>query len=539
MKKNFFSITGKLLLALMAVVAGGAAMAVNVMAPGADGEDPNADTPLEGAREADPVGIEQPAHAATASALEDADLVEDKVNDYVTKYHAHLYPMHTDFLREAQQIKVSTPTPTDYEVGEAIIDLTTMDESVGNLTESDGVFTPVTSKQGAIVLSLHGSDKELFIPCATVLVDNVSGFDENNNEDGSPLMLYVDSVDANGVHVIAVNGYEYQGQMYTPSIPESSNIHLMATALSESEVEVEPSNMYPEPKQFFLQRKGCAMTYTKLFEEIQKKAAWNVQDIKNHVLDKFRRECTYTMLAGAKGKKRKKNSRTGVEYIYFQEGVLRQIRTGYQIDPDAPLTLADLIGITKMVFGEFATTNEMDAYCGSDFIEKLLNIDLGDHREVSMSTTKVMEVDVTTFKSTFGTLNFKHEYGLNKISGMRNSCVIFSMKDAKRLFLSKGDTYKIDHSKGEGGEVRDAKSEYYIQNDCLALRGFNSMLVGPNVSIMGFSNIEKTVSKVDTLPSSGTANTIYYLPADKDGKSAGLYVWEDSAWVPYTGEING
>ena len=538
MKKKTFEMIGKLMLAVLAVVSGGAAMAVEVMAPGTDGGDPNANTPLEGAREANPVGIEQPAHAATASALEDAELVESKVNDYVTKYHSHLYPMHTDFLREAQQIKVSTPTPTDYEVGEAIIDLVTMDESVGNLTESDGTFTPNTGKSGAILLSVHGSDKELFIPTATVLVDNVSGFDENNKEDGSPLVLYVESVDSDGVRVIAVNGYEYQGQMYTPSIPEGSSIHLMATALSESEVEVEPSSMYPEPKQFFLQRKGCAMTYTKLFEEIEKKAAWNVQDIKNHVLDKFRRECTYTMLAGAKGKKRKKNGRTGVEYVYFQEGVLRQIRTGYQIDPDAPLTLADLIGITKMVFGEFATTNEMDAYCGSDFIEKLLNIDLGDHREVSMSTTKVMEVDVTTFKSTFGTLRFKHEYGLNKI-GMRSSCVIFSMKDAKRLYLTKGDTYKIDHSKGEGGEVRDAKSEYYIQNDCLALRGFNSMLVGPDVSIMGFSNIEKTVTKVDSLGASGNANTIYYLPTDSGDHTAGLYVWENGEWAPYKGEING
>lgn len=538
MKKKIFEMIGKLMLAVLAVVSGGAAMAVEVMAPGTDGADPNAGTALEGAREADPVGIEQPAHAATASALEDAELIESKVNDYVTKYHSHLYPMHTDFLREAQQIKVSTPTPTDYEVGEAIIDLVTMDESAGNLTENDGAFTPNTGKSGAILLSVHGSDKELFIPTATVLVDNVSGFDENNKEDGSPLVLYVESVDSDGVRVIAVNGYEHQGQMYTPSIPEGSSIHLMATALSESEVEVEPSSMYPEPKQFYLQRKGCAMTYTKLFEEIEKKAAWNVQDIKNHVLDKFRRECTYTMLAGAKGKKRKKNGRTGVEYVYFQEGVLRQIRTGYQIDPDAPLTLADLIGITKMVFGEFATTNEMDAYCGSDFIEKLLNIDLGDHREVSMSTTKVMEVDVTTFKSTFGTLRFKHEYGLNKI-GMRSSCIIFSMKDGKRLYLTKGDTYKIDHSKGEGGEVRDAKSEYYIQNDCLALRGFNSMLVGPDVSIMGFSNIEKTVTKVDSLGASGNANTIYYLPVDSGDYTAGLYVWENSEWTPYKGEING
>lgn len=538
MKKKTFELLSKLMLFVLAVVCGGAAMAVEVMKPGTDGADPNENTPLENAREANPVGIEQPAHAATASALEDANLVESKVNNYVTKYHSHLYPMHTDFLREAQQIKVSTPTPTDYEVGEAIIDLVTMDESVGNLTESDGTFTPNTGKQGAILLSVPGSDKELFIPAATVLVDNVSGFDENNNEDGSPLVLYVESVDSDGVRVIAVNGYEHQGQMYTPSIPEGSSIHLMATALSESEVEVEPSSMYPEPKQFYLQRKACAMTYTKLFEEIEKQAAWNVQDIKNHVLDKFRRECTYTMLAGAKGKKRKKNSRTGVEYVYFQEGVLRQIRTGYQIDPNAPLTLADLIGITKMVFGEFATTNEMDAYCGSDFIEKLLNIDLGDHREVTMSTTKVMEVDVTTFKSTFGTLKFKHEYGLNKI-GMRSSCVIFSMKDAKRLYLTKGDTYKIDHSKGEGGEVRDATSEYYIQNDCLALRGFNSMLVGPDVSIMGFSNIEKTVSKVDTLGASGNANTIYYLPADSGDFTAGLYVWENSEWTPYKGEING
>ena len=53
------------MLFVLALVSGGAAMAVEIMNPGTDGADPNAGTPLEGAIHADPTGIEVPGGANT------------------------------------------------------------------------------------------------------------------------------------------------------------------------------------------------------------------------------------------------------------------------------------------------------------------------------------------------------------------------------------------------------------------------------------------------------------------------------------------
>lgn len=530
-KKNLFELMSKLMLFVLAVVCGGAAMAVEVMSPGTDGKDPNANTPLENAIEANPSGVEVPGGVASGSAMQELDQVINEVEDYVAKFKSHKYPMHHDFLKLARQVKVDTKEPVDFEIGEGILDFVTKDDSTGNI---GGEAAPIE-------LKLYSSDKKLFVAGSTVLVDEVSGYEdkEGGAEDGSPLVLYVTSVseDQTKVMVEALNGKIVNGQTFTPSIPAGSTLHIMAPAMSESEVEIAPDAAYPDERKCYLQKKVCAITYTELFERIKKQSKWNVQELKDWQLDQFRRKCTRSMLIGAGKKFRKRHSKFGVEDTYTQKGALRQIRLAYQTNKDGKFTFADLIGISKTAFGPFATTNVVDAYCGSNAIESLLNVDLTGHRDIVINTDKNIEANLTTLKTTFGTIRFKHEYALDDL-GLSDYMVLFAMSDAKRFYYDDGTTINIDHSRGEGSEVRQAKSSYYIQDDCLALRSYNSLLVGPDVTAVGYSNLEKIVQKVETLPASGTAGTIYYLTVDKDDVQAGLYEWTDGEWVNYRGEIN-
>lgn len=524
MKKNVFEMIGKVMLTVLAAVTGGAAMAVNVMGVGTDEADPNAGTALEGAIEANPSGVEVAGGAATGSAVQELEQAVNEIDDYVAKFQSHKYPMHTDFMKVARQIKVDTKEPIDYEIGEGILDVNTKEN--------------VTGGSHTAKLSLHASDAKLFVKGATVLVDEVSGFGDDNKEDGSPLVLYVVSKGDNGeVTVEALNGNAASGETIVPEIPAGSTLHIMAPALSESEVEIAPDAAYPQPKQHYLQKKVCAITYTDLFARIKKKANWNVQDLKDWQLDQFRRKCTRSMLIGVGRKFKKYNEKTGIEDAYTQKGILRQIRLGYQTSD--VWTYADLIGISKMAFGPFATTDVVDAYAGSNAIEKLLNVDLTGHREIIMNSDKKIEANLTTLKTTFGTINFKHEHALDDL-GLSDYIVVFAMKDAKRFVYEGGKTINIDHTKGEGGEVREAKSSYYIQDDCLALRSYTSLLVGPDVTAVGYSNIEKTVETVTKLPTTGQdANKIYFLTAQDGDYNEGLYVYEGGEWAPYSGVING
>jgi hypothetical protein len=241
------------------------------------------------------------------------------------------------------------------------------------------------------------------------------------------------------------------------------------------------------------------------------------------------------MLIGAGKKFRKRHSKYGVEDTYTQKGVLRQIRLGYQTNKDGKFSFADLIGISKMSFGPFATTNVMDAYCGSNAIENLLNVDLTGHRDIVINTDKNIEANLTTLKTTFGTIRFKHEYALDDL-GLSDYMVIFAMSDAKRFYYDDGTTINIDHSKGEGGEVREAKSSYYIQDDCLAIRSYNSMIVSPNLE-NSYMNIEKQVSAGSAFPATKKVGDLFFMVNGADTE-AGLYEWNGTAWVAYDGEIN-
>jgi hypothetical protein len=521
MKKKSFELLSKLMLFVLAVVSGGAAMAVDVMTPGTDGADPNAGTPLEGAIHADPTGIEVPGGANTGSAITEAELDESAIDTYVSEYQPWKYPLHTDFMRLARQIKVDTKEPVSYEIGDAILEATTNGTAT---TKGDSVD---------ISKSLYAADRKLFTTSSTFIVEGVDGVNEKGEKDGTPLMCFVTEATKSSIMVEAVNSEDGK----VPVISANTTLYIMAPALSESQVEVTPDAFLPTEQVFYLQKKGCTMTWTEFFERIKKKAKYDVQTAKNKALDVFRQKCTRSLLRGVMGKKAVFNPLTGTEYAYTQKGLLYQIKLGYQIDNESKLTLDSLIGIAQMLFGRYSTSDTAEAYCSPSFMRKLLNLDLGTHREVSMTNTKILDINVTQLKTPFGTINFKLEHGLvdAKLDGY---AVIFPMKQAKRLYYQKGKFINTDHEKGQGGEVREAKSQHYIQDDCLALEGYTSMLVGPNVAAASYSRLSTIASDGASFPASPAEGTIFYLTADNGDYNQGLYEFVEGEWAPYHGEIN-
>ncbi|HBN42349.1 MAG TPA: hypothetical protein DD441_03550 [Parabacteroides distasonis] len=519
----------KALFFVLAVLIGGSAMAVEIGENGSD-TDPNDGKPLEDATHDNPgKGIDQQGHAATGSSIDQAGLADNKVEDYVSKFQSFKYPMHTDFLRMAKQVKVDTKEPSHFSIGEAVMECHTK-SAVDNST----------AKDNSVILSLYKNDIKLFSECATIIVPNVDGYDTKGDKDGSPLMLYVESSDkTNGVSVIAINGpLDDNGSTYVPDIPASTELLVMAPAMSESEIEIAPDAAYPTEEKAYLQKKVCAITWTEFFERIKKKASWNVTDLKGWILANFRKRCTRTMLIGAGSKFSKTNPKTGTEYVYTQKGVLRQLRLGYQI-PSGGMTVPDLIAITKMLGGKFATTSQSEAYVSPKFMEGLLNMDFSKYREVTISQeqSKDLDLDFFSFKTPFHKLVFKIEHALEDIH-FDEAAIIFPMSTAKRYYYQKGKTINVNHEKGEGGEVREAKSQYYVQDDCLMLTGYNSMLVAKDLTVGGYGKFASTIKSVSVVPVIGLVNGDKYYLTQEDGEyGVGLYMIENGEFVPFKGEI--
>lgn len=553
MRKKIFKIFSYLVALIASFVGGGASMSVAVGEHGSD-TDPNAGQPLQGAAGDDPgKGIEQEGQGPSASAAQQADFVKNKINEFVEKFNAHRYPLHTDIMRLAKQIAVTSPEPTYFEIGEATLEAFTN----AALTADDTSTTAV--------LPLNKMDYAIFPANSTILVGGVSGYvNGTTTQDGSPLVLYVEeNTRATGVTVSALNGPTKAStkEMYVPSIPAGTQLMVMAPALSESEVEMAPDNALPREGKVYLQKKVSAMAWTDLFEKVKKEAKWSLSDIDDYRMNIYRKKCTRTHLIGKSAKITKQGGKnTGMEYAYFEQGILRQMRLGYQL-ADNQLTIEDLIAICAMLFGRYDTPDTLTAYCGTQFIQRLLHLNFSDHNEITVRQEKDTDTKImrTSFECNFGKINFVHEFALDDIK-YGECAIIFDVHNAKRLYLENGKTIQIDHSKGEGGEVREAKSSYYIQNDCVKLGGFNSMIVGPKVLVSDFSlsaldAVMTSVDKLTDIKNPSTGDIVYltgdysvdvaatgtqgqagYVAAHTDTFRMGLYKYNGTKWETYSGK---
>ena len=511
--------------------------------PGENGSDtdPNAGTPAEGSTtDTEGKGVDQQGHGTSGSASQAMGFVDNDVNDYVSKHYAYENALQTDLMREAQQIKVTTPEPRAWEIGEGILDCTTNDD--------------MAQAEETATLEIAKNDAKLFKESATVLVEGVEGYNDAGTEtDGTPLILYVEEVTrAGAVTVSALNGIYSGGKWYVPAIPSGTKLHIMEVALSESEVEVQPDNASPLPAKVYLQKKVCSITYTDLFKQMRKEAKWDVQDVKDWVLRMFRIKCSRNLLIG-KAKKWTKpgTKRTGEEFVYTEEGALRQLKIGYQIAPTG-ITFNDLIAISSIAGGKYSIADEYDVYCGTQFMENLHRIDFKEHPEIQFKRLEegVTKIKVSRFESGFTNLNFKKEHALDGI-GLGDSAMLFSVKKSKHYYIDHEDI-SIDHSKGEGGEVREAKSEYYILEDALKLTQLNSMFISPRSSLVDNSyldSLQVSVEAVSAFPASPSDGDVVSLVADvaisstddQTGETttttykAGLYKYNatDSIWEPY------
>lgn len=558
-----------LFFALSAILGGATAMASAGLADvGANGSntDPNLNTPLADATPDSPrKGIDQQGHAATGSALEQAELTESHLDDYVSKYRAYRFPLHTDILRKARQIKVDVKDPTNWEIGEAVMELNTAAAIGGGTATSGGTDGPSAAsgktyqsgdEEVTLTKGVHifNNDWKLLRSKALVMVGAPLGY-QGTVPDSSPLILRVVSKSNTSIVVAAVNGPQLNSNSpkYVPLIPANTTLFPMAPAMTESEIEVEPNNALPIETVCFLQKKVCAITYTELFERIKKKAKWNVQDMKDNILEMFRRECTRTMLISAPSRFTEDNPRTGTEYGYTENGILRQLRLGYELN-DGQIEFEDMIGIQAMMCGKYDTPNELTAYCGTKFIQRLLNIDFTKHNEYTVRnyTDESTKIKITSFESNFGKLNFVHEYGLDDL-GYSECAIIFSVEEAKHFYYQKGKTININHEKGEGGEVREAKTQYYVKDDCVKLDGFNSMIVGPSTLVGGYKlsaleSVIKSVAKLSEAVNPSLGDIIYLCEDDITSESGkkftiGLYQCTNASgstasakWSPYNGK---
>ena len=463
--------------------------------------------------------------AATATHATESDFEEEEIEQKIAVFRPYRFPLEYDIIKNAQQVTVKSYHPYHYRSGSAVLTTKTGAEAV-TVPANGGSFTInySTNVSGAT---------DCLTACSTVYVDGVKGFDENGVENGD-LCLYITKNDGEKIYCVALNGKK-DG---TITIPKETKLIVGTTAGHESQMVVEPDNFQPEQKEVYLQKKLSNIVFTDEWLEQAKKVPFIEKDIRNNALFNFKRKNARTHWLGCKARIKVKVDNLGEQFVYFEEGVLRQIPMFFPY-ANGVLRFEDLNAIAKMQFAKNSANNEARVYCGKNAIERLLNIDMTIHKEISFEDVNEAGMTIRKWKNNFGTLEFVHDPTLDDI-GYEDFFVVVDIKNAVRYVKRDQRTDKQDMKKGTG-TVQEAQREIFSTIDCIALKGYNAILVGPAEKMGMVPSLASTTlyKTADSLPSNPAEGTVVYLVAPYESYKAGcIYEFKSGAWTLHEGDIH-
>ncbi len=539
----------KVIMMLLAVVAGGGAMAA------ADNFEPQIGNEGPDPASADTVSEKEPVNASTndrlspggrkdgqdltgtqasSTQLREGGLLDKEWDDEIVKF----YPFKTPLLSIVRQM-AKTVNIKNWEVSH---------QRVGGETLDGQVTTAIAAGETIELNSTNFSGSiRPFYKGTTVIASGVAGYAEGSKtkREGT-LMLYV--IEANGKKAVmqAINGMpkndgdtrENLDNMTCPAIPVGTTLLAAASAASESQLTITPENFQPREKKVFVQKKLLNIVFTDDYEKVKKEQPITVADLKTDAIIKYNLRAERTYLLGCKSRFKAETGDGQIEDVYTSEGIINQLTNTYAIGDS--YTLGDLIAISKLQFTEFSENDRCFAFCGKNAIEKLENIKLDGSHQNDFINHNEFDLSFKRFKDTFGSIDFVWTQTLDLL-GMSDFMIIFDPKASRRYVKIGKKEQTNDMSKG-GGEVRDAKRWIHQEADSVALRGYNSILVGPADKVAQIAaeslNTILSAKEFPSTPSKGmkVALTQDYTKGDTTYEQGTVYYYTGTAWVIYTGQ---
>lgn len=553
MKKvmNYFSFQSvlKMVLMLLAVATGGGVLALadNVEPQiGNEGVEPASKETVEAKEPVNPDtndrlspggkkdGQDLTGSQASSTQLREGGLLDKEWDSEIVKFYPFKTPILSIVRRMAKTVNIKNWSVSHQRVGGETLD----GQVTQKIVAGDTVEINSTNFSGSIRPFYKGT---------TVFVSGVPGYKEGSKTktDGT-LMLYV--IEANGKKAVmqAVNGIpknegdtrENLDNMTCPEIPVGTTLLAASSAASESQLTITPENFQPREKSVYVQKKLLNIVFTDDYEKVKKEQPITVADLKTDAIIKYNLRAERTYLMGIKSRFKAETGDGQIEDVYTSEGIINQLTNTYAIGDE--YTLSDLIAISKLQFTEFSENDRCFAFCGKNAIERLENIKLEGSHQNDFINHNEFDLSFKRFKDTFGTLDFIWAQTLD-LMGMSDFMVIFDPKASRRYVKIGKREQTNDMSKG-GGEVRDAKRWIHQEADSVALRGYNSILVGPasKINKIATESLGAIISAAElpATPAKGmkVALTKDYVNGETTYEAGTVYYYDGSAWSVYAGQ---
>lgn len=553
MKKvmNYFSFQSvlKMVLMLLAVVTGGGVLALadNVEPQiGNEGVEPASKETVDAKEPVNPEGNDRlspggkkdgqdlTGSQASSTQLREGGLLDKEWDSEIVKFYPFKTPILSIVRRMAKIVNIKNWSVSHQRVGGETLD----GQVTQKIVAGDTVEINSTNFSGSIRPFYKGT---------TVIVSGVAGYKEGSKtKTEGTLMLYV--IESNGKKAVmqAVNGIpknegdtrENLDNMTCPEIPVGTTLLAASSAASESQLTITPENFQPREKSVYVQKKLLNIVFTDDYEKVKKEQPITVADLKTDAIIKYNLRAERTYLMGIKSRFKAETGDGQIEDVYTSEGIINQLTNTYAIGDE--YTLSDLIAISKLQFTEFSENDRCFAFCGKNAIERLENIKLEGSHQNDFINHNEFDLSFKRFKDTFGSLDFIWAQTLD-LMGMSDFMVIFDPKASRRYVKIGKREQTNDMSKG-GGEVRDAKRWIHQEADSVALRGYNSILVGPasKINKIATESLGAIISaaKLPDTPTKGmkVALTKDYTKGETTYEAGTVYYYDGSAWSVYAGQ---
>lgn len=462
--------------------------------------------------------------------------IENEIDEELFRFNSDDTPL-MNLMLKAKRVKVNSPEVEHYMI----------DEARSQITVSDGV---TESNKMQVTLPLVAQDQNLPRPYTTLLVKGVDGYDASGTyrTPGKELMLFVVAVDptTNNPVVRAVNGWKSQKEdeySCVPKIPAGTKIVILANSLYETQKEVDPDLIVPQPTKVYLQKRGMNQVVSDYFDSQRKRIPFSKAIIAEQAIANFKVRGNRTLWAGRAGKFKMNVPRMGLQYVYCTEGLRWQFKR--ELMHKGRWTVEQVIALAKMFFTGEDVPKTALLLAGKNLLEQIQCIDFSKHPEIQI-TTKVnsMGWTVTNFHTVFGDIEIKREPTLDRLGWSNSGALIGENRLVHYV-------YSAEHSFSDRVEGEEATRNGILIWDALALKGSCHIWIDGDGDKPVSDSLSFRMWGSDKAPEDAVNGDMFYLTEDCPGIAVTArsgQIWkavvtegddgtDQLSWQPCSGEL--
>lgn len=463
--------------------------------------------------------------AGATGGIGSGNFIQADIDQELFKFKSDDTPL-MQLMLKAKKVKVKSPVVKHYMIDEPRSSFVT-----------DSALSASTKQQA--VLPLGANDQNIPQPFGTLLVKGVNGYDESGKHatPGKELMLFVVGHDeTTGSPVVrAVNGPKTSSEdeyCTIPAIPAGTKIVILANALYETQKEVAPDLIVPQPIEVYLQKRGMNQIVSDYYDAQKKEIPFSKALIAEAAITDFKVRGNRTLYAGRKAKFKMRTPKVGMQDVYFTEGVRYQVRK--ELKHTGKWSVEDIIALAKMIFTGEDVPKSVVWLAGKNLMENIQTMDYANHPEIQITSGKNEAVgwSVTKFHTVFGDFEIKHDPTLDRLDWSNSGLIV----DPSRLVHY---VYSSEHSSSDKIEGEEATREAILVWDALALKGSCHIWVNGEGDDDSSSADAYRFWNSATAPTAPGDGDIYYLLQDCPGISEGAMkgeMWQASVTKTGSGE---